>query len=259
MKIKLLILLVTLQFSCKNNIKKPIVNGVVSVVIDTIPPKEIPKQIPDSIRFKGLTNDFVLGKFNYRKDRAFVKVDRQHSNKVIYLQKQTYDAFLEMLNEAKKEGIDLTIISGTRNFNAQRVIWNRKWEKYKVLAPKTRALKILEYSSMPSTLRHHWGTDMDLNNLNNVYFESGKGLKEYNWLVENAFKYGFFQPYTSKENGRKGYEMEKWHWSYQPLSGLYLDYYNMEITYNDITGFSGFEFAKDINSISDYVNGIDKN
>lgn len=234
-------------------------NDVVSVVIDTIPPKEIPKQITDSIRFKDLTKDFVLGKFNYRKDSTFVKVDRQHSNKVIYLQKQTYSAFLEMHKEAKKEGIDLTIISGTRNFNAQRAIWNRKWKKYNALAPKTRALKILEYSSMPSTSRHHWGTDMDLNNLNNAYFEYGKGLKTYNWLVKNASKFGFFQPYISKENGRKGYEMEKWHWSYQPLSGLYLDYYNMEITYNDITGFSGSEFAKDINSISDYVNGIEKN
>ena len=88
------------------------------------------------------------------------------------------DAF----NKAKRDSIDLKIISGTRNFYEQKAIWNRKWNLYNNLNPIHRAKKILEYSSMPSTSRHHWGTDIDLNSLNNSYFNTGKGLKTYQWL-----------------------------------------------------------------------------
>ena len=55
------------------------------------------------------------------------------------------------------------------------------------------AKTILLYSSMPTTSRHHWGTDMDINSLENSYFASGQGLKEYTWLKKNAAKFGFCQ------------------------------------------------------------------
>lgn len=163
-----------------------------------------------------------------------------------------------MFNQAKTENINLKIISGTRNFYEQKSIWQRKWERYKNLTPIKRAKKILEYSSMPSTSRHHWGTDIDLNNLNNSYFEKGGGKKEYNWLVNNANRYGFYQVYTSKENGRKGYNMEKWHWSYMPLAKKYLKFYNENIRIDDINGFKGAELSKELDVINSYVNGISK-
>jgi len=65
------------------------------------------------------------------------------------------------------------------------------------------------------------GKDIYLNNLNNSYFK-----KEYDWLVKNASLYGFYQVYTSKENGREGYNIEKWHWSYNLLQKKYLKFYN---------------------------------
>mgnify|MGYP000312507363 FL=1 len=109
---------------------------------------------------------------------------------------------------------------------------------------------------MPSTSRYHWGTDIDLKNLNNSYFERGLGAKEYQWLNKNAKNYGFHQVYTSKENGRTGYNMEKWHWSFMPLANQYLKFYNSNITYDDITGFTGSELADDLNIIKDFVNGV---
>lgn len=134
----------------------------------------------------------------------------------------------------------------------------RKWEGYKNLSPIKRVKKILEYSSMPSTSRHHWGTDLDLNNLNNSYFEKGRGAKEYDWLIENTNKYGFYQVYTSKEEGRRGYNLEKWHWSYIPLSEKYLKFYNDNIKIDDIKGFEGAKLSKELDVIKVYVNGISK-
>ncbi|WP_435047824.1 M15 family metallopeptidase [Formosa sp. S-31] len=203
-----------------------------------------------------LSKTFILGKFEYQTDASFVKVAPELSNKTIYLQQEVYSAFLNMQAAALKDSVQFIIVSGTRNFEEQKGIWERKWKANDNLSPVDRAKKILEYSSMPGTSRHHWGTDMDLNNLSNSYFESGEGLKLYNWLLEHANSFGFYQVYTSKTNGRTGYNEEKWHWSYLPLASKYLAFYNKHISESDIQNFKGSNLATELRMIPDFVNGI---
>ncbi|WP_252723202.1 M15 family metallopeptidase [Pseudotamlana agarivorans] len=222
----------------------------------TILKAEVPKEEVIVEPTYNYDKDFILGKFDYKKDSTFIKIDALHSSKTIYLNKEVYLAFKEMYHAAKKEDINLVVISGTRNFNEQKAIWERKWKKYENLPPLDRVKKILEYSSMPTTSRHHWGTDMDLIQLKNSYFENGKGKKAYDWLTKNANNYGFYQVYTNKENGRTGYHLEKWHWSYLPLASKYLKCYNENVTYDDINNFNGSEWAEKAQMISEYVNGI---
>ena len=210
----------------------------------------------DSIKNHALTKDFVLGKFDYINHELFTIVHPSQASKTIYLNKEVYLAFLKMHNQAKTDGITLKIISGTRNFAEQKAIWERKWKKHKNLEPINRAKKILEYSAMPSTSRHHWGTDIDLNSFTNSYFEKGQGKNEYEWLLKNANSYGFYQMYTNRTAGRTGYNLERWHWSYMPLASKYLSYYNNHVDYSDILGFNGSELAKQLKSIPNYVNGI---
>jgi hypothetical protein len=81
-------------------------------------------------------------------------------------------------------------------------------------------------------------------------------LKIYQWLTTHGAKYGFCQPYTSKAAGRTGYEEEKWHWSYWPLSKELLNAYVKSVHYSDIKGFKGSKTAKSINAIEKYVQGI---
>jgi len=207
-----------------------------------------------------VTKDFLLGKFDYKTDERFVLVDKKWADKEIYLQKKTYEAFLKMAEQAKKDGIDLKIVSGTRSFNEQKAIWEKKWKsnEKKIKKNKENALKILSFSSMPSTSRHHWGTDIDINSVEEDYFQDEKGKKIYRWLVENASKYGFCQVYSNKKNGKRtGYNEEVWHWSYMPLSNYYLENYIKNITFKDITGFIGSESAKEIDMIKNYVQGVD--
>lgn len=112
----------------------------------------------------------------------------------------------------------IPIVSALRNLTYQAGIWNRKWngEYSNITNPVLRGLGILEYSSMPGTSRHHWGTDLDFYSLSNGAFDQGVGKTIYNWLLKNAAKYGFCQPYTA---GRcAGYYEEKWHWSFIPIS-----------------------------------------
>lgn len=209
-----------------------------------------------SMVLESIDKNFLLGNYDYRENPTFVEVSREHAIRPLYLNNVVYDAFIEMFNAAREDGISLKIISGTRSFSEQKTIWERKWEKLSGLDPLSRAQQILEFSSMPATSRHHWGTDIDLNNLENSYFETGKGKKEYEWLTCNAYRFGFYQVYDSKKIGRPGYAEEKWHWSYMPLAAVYLQAYNKLISYADIAGFEGSDLAELKQMIRDYVNGI---
>jgi len=183
------------------------------------------------------------------------------------MRKEAYEAFKKMHAKAKTEGINFTIKSATRNFNYQKGIWERKWMgKTKVggedlsvslAEPKARALKILEFSSMPGSSRHHWGTDIDLNNFNNAYFEKGQGKIEYDWLVANALSFGFCQPYSPKGSDRpNGYNEEKWHWSYLPLAKTLTEQAELRLRDTMLTGFLGEEQTTEIGIVKHYILGI---
>jgi len=213
--------------------------------------------VEDSL--SSFTREELLGKFNPAKHSGFQRIDATYSTKSdIYLRKEAYEAFKRMHDAALKEGITLTILSATRNFDAQKIIWERKWNRQQYEGKKDleRIDDIMKFSSMPGTSRHHWGTDIDLNSLESAFFTHGTGLQIYQWLSMHAAKYGYYQTYTSKKNGRSGYEEEAWHWSYMPLAGPMLEAYNRTITYEDLKGFSGCASANTARVIEDFVNGI---
>jgi zinc D-Ala-D-Ala carboxypeptidase len=202
-----------------------------------------------------LDMNYALGKFNPDKHPDFIKIDSQYTNKSnIYLRKEVYLAFLKMYNAALKDGYKLIIISAARNFEYQKRIWDGKWKKEKSKKAKDKVLNILKYSAMPCSSRHHWGTDFDINTLEASAFENGKNKKIYDWMVANAHKYGFYQPYTK---GRKsGYNEEKWHWTYLPTSKMILNYMKLNFNNNMITGFKGAETAVEIDILNNYILGI---
>ncbi len=221
--------------------------------------------------FDSISVNYLLGRFEPSEDSNFVKIEAPYGagNGLGYIHKDTYKAFKQMYHAAKTEGVTLVIKSPTRNFFRQKAIWEAKWKgerkvEGKNLAlsikdPQARALAILRYSSMPGTSRHHWGTDIDLNEFENDYFKSGKGLEEYNWLLAHAHQYGFCQPYTEKGTKRPdGYEEERWHWSYTPLAKKYLASYKLLISDDAIHGFLGAEVAVDIKVVQKYVLGINE-
>lgn len=207
------------------------------------------------------TLQLIGGKIDYSKNKMFVFVEKSvYVSKPMFLDETVFEHFKKMQSKAKKEGVNLKIISGVRNFEDQKRIWERKWEDRKnIKDEKKRALDILKFSSMPMTSRHHWGTDIDINSLDNKYFTRGEGLKVYQWLVKNAHQFGFHQVYTNKkETIRTGYEEEKWHWSYLPKAEKYLNFYNDNISNKDIIGFFGSEQAQTVDMLKNYVNGISK-
>ncbi len=215
---------------------------------------------------------YLTGKFDPAQREDFVLIPPQYAvggqekNKM-YLRKETYEAYLQMRSAADLDNIDLKIASATRNFIYQKNIWDNKWsgatfvdgQNLSIEIPdgQERFKKILEYSAVPGTSRHHWGTEIDINDANLSYFDSEKGEKEYEWLAQNAYRFGFCQTYNLKGSIRPtGYNEEKWHWSYLPLARVFMEEYKTLIKDEDIKGFLGDAYVPSLNLINGYVLAI---
>ena len=216
-----------------------------------------------------LTLDFILGRFDPRKHPQFSKIPPHHTDKDgILMHADALTAFDKMATAASADGHKLVIRSAARNFNYQRSIWEAKWSGKRILSsginaakeiddPVLRSKEIMKYSAMPGASRHHWGTDIDLNAFDNAYFESGKGKLIYDWLIANANDYGYYLVYTAKGEQRPtGYEEEKWHWTYKPISKYLTAFAREQLQDSVLTDFSGSETAPSLHVVRDYVLGI---
>lgn len=205
--------------------------------------------------------DFLLGKVRRQNNPLFIKVDKEHTERNIYLIPPVYEAFKKMYEAALADDVKLIITSGHRTFIEQIYEWELRWDNPRVDSvfanDVEKARFVLQYRSMPGTSRHHWGTDIDLNSFKLEYFETKEGKKVYDWLKKNAATYGFYQSYTPLDEKRPtGYQEEKWHWSYKPLARLMLVEYLKQVTIHDIQGFKGDMAAKKLPIITEWVAGI---
>ena len=138
-------------------------------------------------------------------------------------------AFQKMKTEATKEGFEIELVSAYRSFERQKEIFEEKYNRYTAqgLTPFQAIKKIIEYSTIPGTSRHHWGTDIDIIDANaprpksvlqpEHFHGNGPFCNLKNWLNEHAESFGFYEVYTNNEN-RKGFKYEPWHFSYAPVS-----------------------------------------
>ena len=236
-------------------------------VLDTIQIKEEPV-VPYEVKYDSA---FLMGHFTPKGHPDFVEIDIKYADRAgQYMHREAYKAFKQMWKAAREENINLIIRSATRNFDYQKGIWERKWNGQTTLSDGTnaskdisndveRSLKILEYSSMPGTSRHHWGTDIDFNAFDNAYFESGEGKMIFDWLEINASTFGFARPYTEKGEDRPhGYNEEKWHWSYLPLSTKMTQDAEHQLKDEMIKGFKGDQTPPQIGVVEKYILGIHK-
>ena len=148
----------------------------------------------------------------------------------IRLEKNTFQAFKKMRNAAKKDGIDLKIVSSYRSYERQKLIWNNKFIKYTQefkLDPKEAIDEIIRFSTIPGTSRHHWGKEIDIIDgkfsdeknvlISEKFMKGGIFFNIKKWLDKNSEKFGFYITYDDDPN-RKGFEYEPWHFSYYPIS-----------------------------------------
>jgi len=172
----------------------------------------------------------------YSRDQLIGKGNPDLIGEPFKMHKDAYASFLKMQAAAQKENISIELVSAYRSFEKQKEIFEKKYTLYtsKGLTPTEAIDKIIEYSTIPGTSRHHWGTDIDIidNNaprpesvlLAKHFSEEGPFFKLKEWLLKNANSYGFHEVYTN-DLSRKGFKYEPWHYSYAPVSKPMLQAY----------------------------------
>ncbi|MPW35214.1 M15 family metallopeptidase [Vibrio sp. B1Z05] len=160
------------------------------------------------------------------------------------------EALLSLVHHAAQHGFELSIASGFRDFERQKMIWNNKYLGVRPildidgnpldahsLAPLQRIHAILRWSALPGASRHHWGCDFDLYAKNLLpegvqlqlepwEYLQGHQAPFYEWLLTYAPQHGFFFPYA-KDKG--GVAVEPWHLSHQATSDKALATFNSQM------------------------------
>ena len=121
----------------------------------------------------------------------------------------------------------------------------------------TKFKTILEYSAVPGTSRHHWGTEIDINAATPQYFNTEEGEEVYDWMQKMLLLMVFANLIPQKDQIDQLATMKK------NGIGLILPFQkispkNMQnlISPSDISGFDGDQYVPQLNLINDYVLGI---
>ena len=121
----------------------------------------------------------------------------------------TYEAYKNMYNKAKEEGLTILVQSPYRSYNTQSSIYNGYVAKDGKKSADT-------YSARAGYSEHQTGLAIDFATpctvgLSNKEFGT---TKEFNWLQEHAHEYGFILRYRQGEEYITGYMYESWHYRY---------------------------------------------
>lgn len=157
------------------------------------------------------TNKVLANKLNFLGDdyvpKNLQEIDSKYANSSgKYLEKEAKDAFEELAKDAKKEGYKIIATSTYRSYNYQKNLYNN-------YANQDGVEKADTYSARAGYSEHQTGYAIDVSNEKTSYTKFGD-TKEFSWMKENAYKYGFILRYTKENEFITGYMNEPWHYRY---------------------------------------------
>lgn len=117
-----------------------------------------------------------------------------------------------MLDNARKEGIDIGVWSPYRSYETQKMLFEKQVNKQiQNGVPKEQAEdKAATIVARPGTSEHHTGLALDINCANSSFEKT----KAYEWLKQNAENYGFVMRYSEEKQPITGVIHESWHWRF---------------------------------------------
>jgi D-alanyl-D-alanine carboxypeptidase len=126
--------------------------------------------------------------------------DRSHQ-----LHSQVMPFFERMMEAAKDDGIDLWVVSAFRSFDTQAQLKAEYTVRYGTGANA--------FSADQGYSEHQLGTAVDFTTagMNGGLSASFENTEAYQWLTDNAHKYGFTLSYP---RGNAYYIFEPWHWRF---------------------------------------------
>lgn len=125
-------------------------------------------------------------------------------NKAYYIHEEVWPYLEKLLENAEDDGMDLQIISAFRSFDEQAQLKGAYTVQYGSGANT--------FSADQGYSEHQLGTTIDFTNSQvGSTFSGFAQTKEYQWLKDNAHKWGFVLSYPENNNY---YQFEPWHWRF---------------------------------------------
>jgi LAS superfamily LD-carboxypeptidase LdcB len=134
-------------------------------------------------------------------------ISKGSRNRVILLRKSAALQFMRLIDAAKKEGLQIRIVSAYRGSRYQSYLYRNAIKKNGFF--QTSVAK-------PGHSEHQLGTTCDLTS-NDVYTGLTADFEDtpaFRWLKDNVHRYGIYLSYPKYKTEVTGYEYEPWHFRY---------------------------------------------
>ena len=174
-----------------------------------------------------LTNKYLRLDEDY-KPSDLERINRDYfingNSKVSYLRKDARDAFERLSADSIKNNTPVYGQSAYRSYEKQSILYNNAVESY----GKEKAM--LD-TARPGHSEHQTGLAIDVSSTKTGNMLDFENTDSFNWMVNNAHKYGFILRYPKGKENIHGYIYEAWHYRYVGVK-VATDMHN---NYSDLT------------------------
>lgn len=171
--------------------------------------------------------DVIVNKY-YKLDKDYepedlTVINSKFASGTQKLRKEAAGKFEEMVSDMLKENLKIYAGSTYRSYSYQEGLYNRYVKKDGFKEAET-------YSARAGYSEHQLGLAVDI--VNGKWNYLSEGDKEYTWLVNNSYKYGFILRYPHESEYITGYVFEDWHFRYLGID-LATKVHESKLTYDE--------------------------
>lgn len=181
-------------------------------------------------------NGFYLPASYEPDDLCEISIPVSSEDETYLLRKEAADALQQMYEDAKKEGLEIAVVSAYRSYEDQKEIYDYYFSKYDELT----ASRLV---SIPGCSEHQLGLSVDLTSKDIIGDEDSffVDTPEYQWVIKHAHEYGFILRYPDDKTSITGTTNEPWHFRYVGTE-LAEILYTENLTLEEYTLENGFSY-----------------
>ncbi len=176
----------------------------------------------------------IVNKYN-KLNENYVPLDLENINNKNFISNTKYNMlrkeacywFEKLSNDSIKNNTPVYGQSAFRSYDRQKELYNYYLKEYG--ENKTNIM-----SAKPGFSEHQTGLAIDVSSTKNGNMETFGETKSFEWMQNNAHKYGFILRYPKEKSNIHGYSYEPWHYRFVGIkiaTEIYKNYSNL--TYDE--------------------------
>ena len=130
---------------------------------------------------------------------------------------RAYPDLQDMLQDMSQAGLSPLICSSYRSQERQQELYDNKVQRVmdEGVSREAAQAEAARWVARPGTSEHQTGLAVDIVSLSNQMLdETQESTPEFQWLAENAWKYGFILRYPEDKSEKTGIAYEPWHFRF---------------------------------------------